>query len=824
MGLWQDLRFALRSMLKAPSVAVVALVTLALGIGANTAIFSVVHAVLLQPLPFHEAGQLVQLRADFRGLGTKNLGFSYPEFEDLRDRSGIFDGVSVVWPAPANLTGGEHPERLDILGVSPNYFELLGVHPQLGRVFDSRDIAEGFAEAAVISDGLWHREFAADPSILGHKVRLDNDLYTIVGVAPSWFRHPGPTNAQPIDFWVTAGFRANPFPPPVRNIRVLPGIIGRLKPGITPLQAQSMLQVFVADLRKQYGADYPASAGWTIIAEPLKQVVVGNSQVLLLSMLLAVALILLIACVNVAGLLLARASGRRREMAVRAALGASRARLIRQLLTESAALSLSAGLLGVTVAFLLERSLIALLPDQITRAGNIRIDASVLLFSTAIAVAAAIIFGLVPALQSSRANTEALKQEERSGDTTLQSRRMRKLLVGAEVALSVVLVVTAGLLLRTFWDLLHVNPGFSANQVLTATIWLPVPNDPKTDIYQTNEQRAAFVREVLRRVHQIPGVESAAVSSALPLRAQLFRQGFRVEGRPEEGDIPIASFVLVSPEFFRTLDARLIRGRMIQENDDKNVPPAIMVDEAAARVLWPGQDPLGRRLRLGRNIIVNNKPAAPPWMTVVGVVNNIKFESLDETGVPHIYGSMYQVSGKLFRILVKASGDPAAVGRDIKAQVQSVDPSLPVSGVEALNEVVTDSLTDRRFAAGLIACFALLALGLAAIGVYGVASYTVAQRTKELGIRAALGATAADLVRIVMRDGMRPVLGGLVAGCLAAPLLGWIICALLFGVHLLQPEIYLVSALVLAGIGLMANYLPARRAGRVDPNRALRYE
>ncbi|HWG48219.1 MAG TPA: ABC transporter permease [Candidatus Acidoferrales bacterium] len=824
MGLWQDLRFALRSMIKAPSVAVVALLTLALGIGANTAIFSVVDAVLLRPLPFHEAGQLVQLRADFRGLGTQNLGFSYPEFEDLRDRSGIFDGVSVAWPAPANLTGGEHPERVDILGVSPNYFELLGVRPQLGRVFDSRDIAEGFAEAAVISDGLWHREFAADPGILGRKVRLDNDLYTIVGVAPADFRHPGPTNAQPIDFWVTAGFRANPFPPPVRNLRVLPGIIGRLKPGITPQQAQNMLQIFVENLRKQYGADYPMSSGWTLVAEPLKQVVVGNSQPLLVSMLLAVSLILLIACVNVAGLLLARASGRRREMAVRAALGASRGRLIRQLLTESAALSLAAALLGVTVAFLIEKSLIALLPDQITRVGQIRIDAPVLLFSTGIAVVAAVLFGLAPALQSSRANTEALKQEERSGDTSLQSRRMRKLLVGAEVALSVVLVVTAGLLLRTFWDLLHVNPGFSSNHVFTATVWLPVPNDPKTDVYQTNEQRAAFVREVLRRVHQIPGVESAAVASALPLRSQLFRQGFRVEGRPEEGDIPIASFVLVSPEFFRTLNARLVRGRMIQENDDKNTAPTIMVDEAAARVLWPGEDALGKRLRLGRNIIVNNKPAAPPWMTVVGVVNNIKFESLDEKNVPHIYASMYQVSGKLFRVLVKATGDPASIGRDIKDQVQSVDPNLPVSGVEALNEVVTDSLTDRRFAAGLIACFALLALGLAAIGVYGVASYTVAQRTKELGIRAALGATAADLVRIVMKDGMRPVLGGLVAGALCAPLLGRMVSSLLYGVHLLQPEIYLVSVVVLAGIGLLANYLPARRAGRVDPNRALRYE
>ena len=822
--MWQDIRFAVRAMLKARSFAIIALLTLALGIGANTAIFSIINAVLLRPLPFHHPGQLVQLRADLRGLGARNIGFSYPEFEDLRDRAGIFSAVSVVWPAPANLTGGERPERIDILGISPNYFELLGVHPQLGRLIDSRDVAEGFAEAAVISDGIWHREFGGDRSILGRKLRLDNDLYTIVGVAPPDFHHPAPASAQPIDIWVTAGFRANPFPAPARSVRVLPGIVGRLKPGITVEQAQSRLQILVGDLRKQYGADYPATAAWNLELNPLKEVVVGKSQTLLLSMLLAVAVILLIACVNVAGLLLARASGRRREMAVRAALGASRRRLVRQLLTESAVLSLAAAVLGTALALLGERSLVALLPNQLAHVGEIRINAPVLLFSTGLAIVTGILFGLVPALQSSRANTDALKEEARSGDGTVQSRQLRKLLVGAEVALSLVLVVAAGLLLRTFWDLLRVNPGFSANQVLTATFWLPVPNDPKTDVYQSNEQRAAFVREVLRRLHQIPGVDSAAVSTALPLRSQLFQQGFRVEGRTEQTDLPTASMVLVSPEFFRTLGATLVRGRMLQEDDDLKSPTVVMVDEAAARALWPGQDPVGHRLRFGRDIFFNGKLQAPPWMTVAGIVNNMKFESLDEPNVPHIYANMYQISGRLYRVMVKGTGDPAAIGNNITNAVQSVDPNLPVSGVMPMHEVVSDSLTDRRFAAALIASFALLALGLAAIGVYGVASYTVSQRTKELGIRAALGATTADLVRIVIRDGMQPVLGGLVAGCLAAPLLGRMISSLLFGVHPLQPEIYVIAVLVLVGISFMANYLPARRAGRVDPNRALRYE
>jgi predicted permease len=824
MTLWQDIRFALRSMTAARGITIITLLTLALGIGANTAIFSIVNAVLLKPLPFHEAGQLVQLRADLRGLGAQNIGLSYPEFEDLRDRAGIFDAVSVAFPAPANLTGGDRPERIDILGVSPNYFDLLGVRPQIGRLFDSRDVAEGFAEAAVISDGLWHREFGGDPSIVGRKVRVDNDLYTIVGVAPAQFRHPTRAGAQAIGLWATAGFRANPFPPPLRGARILPGIIGRLKPDITPLQAQSRLQVLAAELRKQYGSDYPAASDWSLVAQPMKEVVVGNSQVLLLSMLLAVAMILLIACVNVAGLLLARASSRQREIAVRAALGASRGRLVRQLLTESTVLSVAAGAVGIIVALVAERSFVAWLPDQLPQLNRIKIDLPVLLFSTALAVMTGIFFGLVPAVQSSRANADALKQEGRSGENTTQTQRLRKLLVAAEVALSLVLVVTAGLLLRTFWDLLHVNPGFSSQHVITAAFWLPVPNDPKTDVYQTNEQRTVFIREILRRFLGIPGVESAAVSTALPLHAQLFRQGFRLEGRSQPGELATASMVLVSPGFFRTLSVGLVRGRIFQENEDATVPQTVLVDEAAARLLWPGQDPLGRRLRLGRDIFIGNKLQSPPWMTVVGIVHNVKFESLDESNEPHIYANMFQISGRLYRVIAKAIGDPAAIGREITKQVQSVDPNLPVSGAIAMNEVVADSLTGRRFAAALIGCFAVLALGLAAIGVYGVASYTVSQRTRELGIRAALGATAADLVRIVMRDGMRPVIAGLVAGCLVAPLLGRMMASLLFGVHLIQPEIYLTSAVMLVLVGLLANFLPARRAGRLDPNRALRCE
>jgi predicted permease len=824
MALWQDVRFALRGMIKARGLTVVALLTLAVGIGANTAIFSIVNAVLLQPLPFHDPGQLVQLQADLPGVGARNVGFSEPEVQDLRDRAGIFDAVSVVFPAPANITGGEHPERIQIVGVSPNYFDILGARPQLGRLFDKRDVADGFAEATVISDGLWKREFGSDPNILGRKVRIDNDLYTIVGVLPPEFRHPAPASAKPIDLWATAGFRAAPFGPPVRNIRGLPGILGRLKPGVTVEQAHARLTALAESVRRDYAADYPPNAAWTVSLTPLKDVVVGNTQTLLLVLLLAVSMILLMACVNVASLLLARSSARQREIALRMAMGASRARILRQLLTESLVLSLVAGAVGVIAATLSERALISFLPGQLPRAESISIDGRVLLFSMAVAIITSIIFGLAPALQTARVDANALKQDGRSGDTTIRSARTRSWLVGAEVALSLTLVIGAGLLLRTFWGLLHVHPGFSSENVLAATVWLPVPNDPKTDVYATNDQRTALVREWVRRLHAISGVKDAAASSALPLRNQLLPRGFRVEGKSEQGEPATAYWILISPEFVRGMGATVLRGRGFEESDDSRTAPVALVDEAAARTLWGGQDPVGRRLRFAGSFVANGKTQLPPWMTVVGVVSNMKFGKLDEGELPHLYSSAYQFNGKFLNVVVRGAGDPGTLARNIQTEVQAVDPNLPISDVAPMTEVVTASVADRRFAAALIGLFALLALGLAAVGVYGVAAYSVQQRTREFGIRSALGATTSDLVRMVLRDSMWPVLGGLLAGILGAALAGRAIASLLFGVHTVDPLVYVLSIVVLATMGFAANYIPARRAGKIDPNLALRYE
>jgi predicted permease len=823
MSFWKDVQFSLRSMRKSPRIALTVLATLTLGIGANTAIFSVVNATLLKPLPFHNPGELVELNADLRGLGAHNVGFSVPELEDLRDRAGIFTAVSVVWPTTANLTGGDRPDRLDALGVSPNYFSILGAQPQLGRLFDARDTADGFAEAVVISDALWHKEFGGDPSVLGRSVRLDKDLYTIVGVLPPQFRHPSTPGLHPVDLWFSAGYRAEPFPAPKRSLRFLPGIIARLKPGITPQQAQ--LEAFSDSLRREYGSDYPATAGWTLSVTPLTEVVAGSARALLTSLLLAVGLILLIACVNVANLLLVNAAARQREMAVRLALGATRGRIIRQLLTESVLLSLISAAAGVGAAAIGVRVLVGALPSQLPRLNPIGVDARVLGFSLAIALLTTLVFGLIPAWQASRTHPGTAELRERGGSASRNAARVGKSLIGAEVGLSLVLLVAAGLLLKTFWNLMEVNPGFNSHHLLAGSFRLPVPNDPKADGYVDIEQRTRLVRESIRRLHGVAGVENAAMSSVVPLNGPVIPAGFRVEGLSDKGDAPTAVEVSVTPEFFSTMGTPLLRGRMFQESDDSMSQPVALVDEAAAHLLWGGVDPVGRRVRSSRDVILSRlKPVPAPWITVVGVVGNAKLSSLDEIEVPHIYESMYQRSNRNFGVLVRATGDTAALTRDVRREIQTVDPDLPVSDMTAMTDLISNGVGDRRFAAWLLGAFALVALLLTCVGVYGIASYSVVRREKEIGIRSALGASRHQLITMILRDGMVPVLVGMACGCIAAVFTGRMLAALLFGVDSADGLILACAGITLVVIGMLANYIPARSAGRIDPITALRNE
>jgi putative ABC transport system permease protein len=804
-------------MRKSPRITLTVLATLALGIGANTAIFSIVNATLLKPLPFRDPGQLVELSADLRGLGARNVGFSVPELDDLRDRAGIFSAVSVVWQGPANLTGGDHPERLEFLAVSPNYFSILNAKPQLGRLIDSRDTANGFAAVVVLSDDLWHKEFGGARSVIGRSMRLDNDLYTIIGVLPPQFHHPSTPGLHPVDMWITAGFRADPFPAPQRDVRFLPGVIARLKPGITPQQAQAQLRVFSDSLRRDYGSDYPATAGWTLLVTPLTEVVAGNARTLLTSLLLAVGLILLIACVNVANLLLVKATSRQREIALRLALGATRGRIIRQMLTESALLSLMSAAVGVGAAAIGVRVLVGVLPSQLPRLNPIGLDARVLAFSLAIALLTTFVFGLIPAWLASRTHPGTAELRERSGSKSRRSAGLGKSLIGAEVGLSLVLLVAAGLLLKTFWNLLEVNPGFNSHHLLAGSFWFPVPNDPKADEYANIDRRTQLVREAIRRLHGVAGIENAAMSSVVPLKGPVVPSGFRVEGVSDKGDAPT--------EFFSTMGTLLLRGRMFQDSDDSLSQPVALVDEAAVRHLWVGADPVGRRVRYSRDISAGRLRFVPaPWLTVVGVVGNAKLSRLDESEVPHIYESMYQRSRREFGVLVRATGDKAALTRDVQREIQTVDPNLPVTDMTAMTDLISNGVGDRRFAAWLLGTFALVALLLTCVGVYGIASYSVVRREKEIGIRSALGASRHQLIIMILRDGMVPVLAGMACGCIAAVFSGRLLAAILFDVSSADGLVFTCAGMTLIVVGLLANYIPARRAGRIEPVTALRNE
>src|SRR5271168_3165319 len=508
-----DLRYAYRMLAKTPGFTTVAILTLALGIGANVATYSVVHAVLLNPLPFPQPEQLVRVFDDLRGANVPDVGLSVPELVDYQDRSGVFSDISVIWPISANITGGEHPERVETLATSPNYFTILGVNPALGRIYTKQDALPGFSEVIVISDGLWRRMFGADPHILGRKLRLDNDLYAIIGVLPPNFRHPGRTLETDVEAFIAAGYAANPFPPqPIRAARFLPGAIARLKPGLTIPQAQAQLEAFDASLSRQFPTDYPPAAGWVPRLASVQEDLVGKVRTELLVLFGAVGFVLLIGCVNLANLLLSRSASRQREIAIRLALGAGRWRLMRQLLTESLLLSAASGAAALITVLLLKQSLLALAPADLPRVSEVSFGGGVLVFAFLISILTGVLFGLVPALQAASPDQVAsLREGSRGSGSSRRQARISRVLVASEVALSLVLLVGAGLLLRSFWEPLQTNPGFNPHNVLTTHIWIPVPNDPTTDPYRPPEKRAAFFREVERRISALPGVDMASV-------------------------------------------------------------------------------------------------------------------------------------------------------------------------------------------------------------------------------------------------------------------------------------------------------------------------
>lgn len=821
--IWQDLRYALRMLRSKPGFAAVAIITLALGIGANTAIFSVVNAVLLQPLPFPNPEQIVLVRDDLPGRQLTDVGMSVDELKDLQERSGAFEQVSALWAVDANLTGSDRPERIELLAVSPNYFSLLGANARLGRVFGPEDHTPGFAQGVVISDGLWRRLFASDQNVLGRKIYADSDLYTVIGVMPPGFRHPGRTLRNEVEMWATAGFAANPFGTPVRAQRMLPGAIGRLKPGLNVQQAQARVDTLVANLRSEFPKEYPAEVGWTVSVLPARETLVGNVQTTLLVLLGAVGLVLLIGCVNIANLLLARSSGRHREMAIRLALGAGRRRLVVQLLIESLVLAFLGGAVALLVVASVMNLLLGLVPADIPRLHEVAVNGSVLGFVFLVSTITGLLFGLVPALQASRPDVVVnLKEGGQGGGSGARHHRFRSALVVVEFALSLVVMIGAGLLLRSFGRLLEVNPGFNPSNVLMARIWLPVPNNPELDPYRPVEKRAAFVKEVLRRTSALPGVQYAAVGSGngVPMIGPHNTGGFTIEDQPAaDASLPSAQVSTVSPDYFQALGTPLLRGRFFTPSDDYQAQQrVVLVDDALARRWFPDQDPIGRHIKQGR------RESKAPWLTITGVVGNIKTDGFDKPDQPHLYFPILQNPGYAMAVYLRTDVNAASLTNALRQQVQAVDPNLPIFGEQTMENVVSASLAQRRFAMQVVGLFGVLALLLAGIGIYGVMAYSVSQRTREIGIRLALGASPGDILRPLLWQGMSLTIAGVVIGLLSAFALTRSLRSLLFGVAPNDLLTYAGLALVLAAVAMLACYLPARRATRVNPLVALRNE
>jgi predicted permease len=822
--LLQDVRYGLRMLVKKPTFTIVAVLMLALGVGANTAIFSIVNAVLLRSLPYRDPDRLVRIFFNEPGVGLRDVRFSKPELDDLQTRAGVFEDVSPIFEGSEDLTGAGQPERVEGVNGSFSYFSMLGATPQIGRLFGPQDFALGFASVVVISDGLWHRAYGADRNVVGRTLRLDNDLFTIIGVLPRGFRHPGPTVSGDVEVFGAAGFSADPFPQPMRGTRILVSGIGRLKPGLTLAQAQARLTAMAAQLRHDFPTDYPPQAQWTIEIQPLQETLVGKVRPMLLVLLGAVILIVFIVSLNIANLLLARASGRQQEMAVRSALGASRGRMVRQMLTESMLLSLIGGAAGIATAVGTLRFGLRFVPSNVPRLNEVRIDWVVLAFALLISILTGLMFGLAPALHSAKgALSSAIREGGRGSGYSTKTGRLRDILIVSELAFAVILMVGAGLLLRTLRDLLQENPGFNPTQVVTANIQLPNPNESGADPYLDVPHKAAFDRELLRRMKAIPGVELAAITSALPSTntnpnavGGIANEGFAIEDRPVESSQNLsAERIRISSDYFKVLQATLLSGRPFTEGDEDGKQLVAIIDESTAHKYWPTQDPLGRRVRFARD-------PTKPWTTIVGVVRDIKSDGLDIDGVPHIYVSTYQDPSRRLSVVLRTSLPAALLEPQIRHEIQSIDPGLPVFNISSMDDVLDRSLASRRFSADLVGGFAGLAVLLASIGIYGLLAYMVGQRSREIGIRMALGARRDDILRMFLRKGVALAGVGIVAGLVFSAAAASMMASLLYRVRPHDPAVFLIVPLLLLAVAVLASYLPARRATKVNPIVALR--
>jgi len=808
-SLGQDVKFALRQLRKSPGFAGVVVATLALGIGANTAIFSVVRAVLLEAPPYAKPGELVSLSESKAQAGITGEGMSYPGYQDLREHGGAFSAVAGLAGHSLTLTGHGEPSEVKTVVVTQDFFSLFGVQPLLGRTLTAKDGERGAAPVTVLSEALWRNKFGGDPGIVGRTITLDMRLWTVVGVMPAGFRTPFLDQAQqlwiPLDqdplfsVWMT-------HPPRTHWMAAF----ARLRPGVSGAQAQAELEAVSAGLSSQF----PEEKGWTIESEPLQKAIAGDVQRPLLVLLCAVGLVLLIACANIANLLLTRATSRSAEMAVRVALGASPRRLARQLLTESALLGLLGGAAGMAAAWWGVRALRSMLPQGLPQLHPVRVDGAVLGFALALSLVASLLFGLVPALFASRSDLQRYLREGGRGGESRGPQRARSVLAAAETALAMVLLVAAGLLIRSFARLSAVSPGFATAQVTRAMVSLPQFR------YARPQQWAAFARELMQRLQAQPGMGDAAIAAPLPILDLPIPLRFDIVGAPPApaGEAITADYETASPHYFRVMGIPLLQGRLFGEDDTASTPRVAVISEAFARRYFSGRNPLGQ------HIVFGFPPDGRAAREIVGVVGDIRDESLAKKPGPMMYVPFAQAPLWGGEVVVRSRFSAAAAAAAIERTTHSIDKDLPVTDIVSLPAGVDASVAQPRFRTALVGIFGAMALLLGAVGIFGVVSWSVSRRTREIGIRMALGAQRRNVTELMLSSASAPALAGIAAGALAAALLTRLMASLLYGVSAADPLTYAGSAALLLLVALVASYLPARRAASVDPVQALRAE
>jgi putative ABC transport system permease protein len=809
-NLIQDVRFALRLLLKAPGFAVVVVLVLGLGIGANSAIFSVIDSVLLRPLPYEEPDRLVKLWMHFSGIGVpKDQNWvSAPEFADLRDLNHSFSQIAAVSEGGGNATIGTTPEVVPGASVSAGFFPMLGVQAEIGRTFFPDEDRPGKDRVVVLSRGLWERRYGTDRGVLGKSLVLNDISYTIIGVAPVGFQFPAEA-----EVWTPLSFSADDLSPRNRGNHGLE-VLARIKPGISLEQARADMQA-VSQRIIERNPDYPyRNFQFRVVMNTLLDEVVGDLRTGLWILMGAVGFVLLIACANVANLLLARATAREREIAVRTAIGAGRFRLVRQLLTESMILALVGSIAGILMAQWGLGVLIRLGSVNFPRIAGAHVDGRVLGFTALLALGTALVFGIVPALLASRLRADALKEGGRGTTAGSGPRRLRSSLVVAEIALSLILLVGAGLLIKSFFRLQEVDAGFRPDGVLTVRISLP------ENRYSRPEQIRVFIRDLMARTQKLPGVEAAGGASSLPLSGSGSSGTTTVDSKAvsPENSTPEADWRVVTPGYFSAMGIRLIRGRLFDDRDTETSAPVAIIDETLARMYWPGEDPIGKRLHRG------GLRSTRPWSTIVGVVGHVRYRTLEAQSRVQLYWPYSQDPWPFVSLAVRTSMEPQSLANAVQREVLEIDPALPIHGIRTMSQLLAGSIARRKFSMLLLAIFAGVALTLAAVGIYGVISYMVTQRMHEIGIRLALGASHSSVLSLVMGQSFSLVLSGIVLGLGGSLLLTGLASSLLFNVRATDPATFVLVTGFLALVAVLASLLPAARATRVDPMIVLRCE